>query len=837
MSDEIGKQAAREFEQERELFDRCIDLGQAEIDACLAEIDPALADRVRRLLEIHRTSSQPSTQSLRPRIENEIPDRIGPYRVLEKLATGGMGEVYAAEQLTPVRRKVAIKIIRAGMDSSEVIARFDSERQALAMMNHPNIARIIDAGESDSARPYFVMEYVPGVPLVDYCDKQGLDLDSRLEIFIKVCRAVQHAHQKGIIHRDLKPSNILVMEQDGEPVIKVIDFGIAKALNQQLTERTLHTRIGHIIGTPEYMSPEQAELSPLEVDTRSDVYSLGVIFFELLSGRVPFKFGKDSGLLEIRRTIQRDAVPPLGSWLCREPVAAEEVASRRQIRAPELCRRLKGELESIAYMALAKAPQSRYPTADALAEDVQRYLDCDPVVASSTQRFYQARKFLWRHRFGLAATVLAFVLVTSFAGLMANQAAAIRVERDRANQEARTSQQVADFLEEVFKQAGPFEAKGEELSAVGLLDEGVKRLPVSMPEPSIARIRLSRILGQVYSDLGRYEQANDLLLRALEDSKALLGDRHKESLVALSEYSRNRWMLGDLAAAEKGYQEVYEGYREMFGANSQHAARILANLGGIQISRRLYSRASETLEKARLAMVESFGADHVNTVLITANLATVMNSIGKTAEATRILEPAMPRLESELGKNHPHVLGIKSNLGKMYLSLDRIEEGISLLSETLAGQQKVIGPMHQDTLLTEAFLAEGHYRCGAKDTGLAEMQDVLRRLTDVFGPDARETLKLRVGLASIKSSDFPEESMRELRELEAHAVRVLGEQNEISTLAILQQALISEELADEPAVLEHISRYLEAGGAPEIIAGEQRLQNYASQLPGLTESD
>ncbi|MDX1443004.1 MAG: protein kinase [Gammaproteobacteria bacterium] len=821
---------ADSFKQARELFEQCIDLDADGIERILADAPSRVATQVRILLAADADAAP--TESLRPQVPDDMPSHIGPYRVLEHIATGGMGEVYIAEQLQPLRRRVAIKIIRAGMDTAEVLARFESERQALAMMNHPNIARIIDAGKSENLRPYFVMEYVPGVPITDYCDEHKLDINQRLELFIEICNAVQHAHHKGIIHRDIKPSNILVMEQDGRPSVKVIDFGIAKAVNQQLTERTLHTRLGHIIGTPEYMSPEQAELSPLEIDTRTDVYSLGVIFYELLSGRVPFRFARSASLLTLRDTLKTEAVPVPGQWLTREPVEAEQVAMARDATVPELLRTLRGELESIAYMALAKSPQSRYPTAAALAEDVRRYLDGDTVQASRSQRFYQTRKLLWRHRFGLAVTLAAFAMVSAFAGMMAYQASEIRVERDRANQEAATSRQVAGFLEDVFKAAGPFEAQGRRLTAIELIDEGVTKLPERMPEPSLARLRLARILGEVYTDLGRFEKAEAMLAMALADSRQLLGDTHHETLVALSEYSRNRWALGDLEGAESGYREVLAAYRGVPGMEKSEA-RTLANLGGLQMARRHYASALSTLQEAQAKMRSTFGADHINVALIGGNIATALDSLGRNEESVAIFEEILPRIERELGMLHPHTLGMKSNLGTELVDLGDYDAAIPLLQEVLAVQREVIGEDHPDTLFTEGSLAFGRAKAGELEEGRRQLQDVIARLRRTRGEGSRDAFRMRIGLAQlmVKDSDAPDSAIAALRDIENEAAAALGDANEISASAVYHQARLATGYLDDVEVINLLRRYLDYSGEPQLVMSDSSLRELAAEIP------
>src|SRR5271154_332894 len=343
-------------------------------------------------------------------------DDFGRYHILRTLGEGGMGTVYLAEQREPIRRQVALKVVKLGMDTSQVLARFANERQALAMMDHPNIARIFDAGATAKGRPYFVMEYIEGLPITQYCDRNRIAIGQRLEIFLAVCRAVQHAHQKGIIHRDLKPSNVLVMEQEGAPVPKVIDFGIAKATDQWAVEKTLLTQFGQMVGTPEYASPEQAEVTTGDVDESSDVYSLGVILYELLVGAVPYDAAsmRKAGLAEMLRIIREEEAPSLSRKLTTMGAEAADIAARRQTDLASLRRLVDGDLNSIAMKALEKARERRYSSVTEFAADIQRYIEHRPVLASPLGSLYRTRKFLRRHSpvaFGMAAG-LALILLT-----------------------------------------------------------------------------------------------------------------------------------------------------------------------------------------------------------------------------------------------------------------------------------------------------------------------------------------------------------------------------------------------------------------------------------------
>src|SRR5262245_15690928 len=387
------------------------------------------------------------------------PDRrtIGPYRLLEVIGEGGMGAVWMADQAEPIRRRVAVKVVKPGMDSRQVVARFEAERQALALMDHPNIAKVLDAGTTDDGRPYFAMELVQGVPITAFCDERRLTPRQRMDLFVPVCQAIQHAHQKGIIHRDLKPSNVLIALYDGVPVPKVIDFGVAKAIGQQLTEETLHTGFGAVVGTVEYMSPEQAGFNQLDIDTRSDIYSLGVLLYELLTSTTPLehKRVKEAGLLEALRIIREEEGPTLGNRLGTTEELAS-IADKRGLEPAKLTKLVRGELDWIVTKALEKDRNRRYETANAFARDVQRYLRDEPVQACPPSTWYRFRKFAQRHRGALAAASLiglALRLAVSAIGwaVRDRSARAEAAQRAQAARQARVAGQVQLNLEEVAR--------------------------------------------------------------------------------------------------------------------------------------------------------------------------------------------------------------------------------------------------------------------------------------------------------------------------------------------------------------------------------------------------
>jgi serine/threonine protein kinase len=529
------------LQTERELFEACMDLAPGHRTAWLDQHcgDAALRERILRLLRAHDAAEQRGSLEQSPLA---MPRRIGGFDLLERIGEGAMGEVWLAEQTAPVRRRVAVKIVKAGTGSREVIARFELERQALAMMSHPHIAHIVEAGTTDDGRPYFAMEYVPGIPLTKYCDQHRLGIDERLALFIQVCEAVQHAHHKGVIHRDLKPGNLLVTEIDGRPSPKVIDFGIAKAVALDRQASRAHTMIGHLIGTPEYMSPEQAQLSPLDVDTRADVYSLGVVLHELLTGALPFKTSDPNATpaMLVQELLTHDPAAP--STRIRAAAAEpQQSATNRGLTPRQLAARLAGDLDWIVLKALEKDRNRRYGSPAEFAADIRRHLADEPVVAGPPSTLYRMRKFAARHRLPLTLAAGVFVAALVFGAMMAWQAHQLALQRDEARFQAQRAEASSEFMSLMLEEVGP---EGRPLAPLELVDKGVQLLDRRYGADPEFAARMLMQMSRRYMDLSNTEKSSQVLARALAiarevDDPDLLAD--VECTTVRSELDANRY--------------------------------------------------------------------------------------------------------------------------------------------------------------------------------------------------------------------------------------------------------------------------------------------------------
>ena len=513
-------------------------------------------------------------------------ERVGRYVVRERLGEGGFAEVYLAEQTEPVRRQVALKIIKLGMDTKQVIARFEAERQALAMMDHPNVAKVFDAGASETGRPYFVMEYVAGTPINEYCDRHRVNINGRLHLFMQVCEAVQHAHQKGIIHRDLKPSNVLVAVKEGEPLVKVIDFGVAKAISQRLTENTIYTEQGQLIGTPEYMSPEQAEMTTENIDTRSDIYSLGVLLYELLVGALPFDPTtlRQAAFAEIQRIIREQEPPKPSTRLSSLGDESTRSAQKRRLDPKSLLRELRGDLDWIVMKALEKDRVRRYATASDLRRDISCHLSGDAVEAAPPSRMYRASRFLRRHRSVLNG--ISFVVLAVYTAMMASAVVMLTGESIGGTLFMVLGVGFTAFVYLVplalvaisiimwrtsrdrFSLATVM-LGGVWIATMGVLVAGIAKRELA-PSPDE---RVAQHVGE-----GRYDEAEIIYVEQLETQRRRLGNSHRHTLLTMQSLAELQVKRSRYEEGEALLLEAFEGRRFVEGEEMERTVGVIQSL-------------------------------------------------------------------------------------------------------------------------------------------------------------------------------------------------------------------------------------------------------------------
>ena len=667
------------------------------------------------------------------------PSIIGPYRVLQLLGEGGMGEVWLVEQTEPVRRRVALKIIKSGMDTKQVVARFESERQALALMDHPAIAKVLEGGATHDGRPYFIMEYVPGIRITEHCDAHQLDTAERIELLIQVCEGVQHAHQKAVIHRDLKPSNVLVALLDGKAQPKIIDFGIAKALGQRLTEKTLFTEIGAVIGTPEYMSPEQANLSGQDVDTRTDVYSLGVMLYEILTGRLPFASSelRSSGLDEFRRVIREVQPAKPSDKVSGEH--SEEVAQKHRTEGGALIRQLEGDLDWITLKALEKEPNRRYGTPSELAADLRRHLRNEPVLAGPPSGAYRLRKYVQRHRVGVAASAALVLVLAMFAVTEGIQARRIARERDRANAEAEAAKRVSDFLINMYKVSDPSESRGVTITAREILDRAAKNIDTGLAKDPRLAARMMDTMGLVYQSLGLYSRAQPLLTRAVETRRSVLGEDDPDTLSSMTHLAALEEAQGLFSDAEKLERTVLERERRVLGPDNPAtlgAMRILAVLCARQGR---FPEAESLIREALEGQRRVLGPDSTDVLKATHNLALILTHQDRFPEAEALERQVLEKERQVLGTDHPETLKVADGLAGIYFHENRLAEAEGLFRETLEIRRRVLGEEHAHTLISMNNLAETYEKLGRLDEARALMiktRDIQER---VLGPNHPDT--------------------------------------------------------------------------------------------------
>jgi serine/threonine-protein kinase len=629
--------------------------------------------------------------------------RLGPYQLLHLLGAGGMGEVYLATRIDhEFEQQVAIKLVRGSLLSDDIRARLRTERQILASLRHPNIATLLDGGTAPDGTPYLVMEYIEGVPIDAYCDRKQLSIEQRLQLFCKVCAAVQCAHQSLIVHRDLKPNNILVT-LEGEP--KLLDFGIAKLLDAQLDTRldsfnATVTQHQFRVMTPAHASPEQVRGE--RITTASDIYVLGVLLYELLSGKRPFTLPNPCHLADVERLVCQ-STPLLPSNMVlrtatETPALALDLAMSRNTQASKLVRRLRGDLDNIVMMALRKEPTRRYASATQLADDLQHWLDGKPVIASKDSLWYRADKFVRRHAIAVTAAASMVVLLIGFSVVTYVQSQSIARQRDAAAAERNRAEQVSSFLVELFELSDPSQSRGNELKARELLDVGARRIDSSLQSQPATRATLLNTIGKVYGSLGLYKEAATTLEVSLQTRQQLYGSNHDEVADALLALSEVRISQGEYDAAESGLKRALNMQQQLHGLQSVEQAPVLRLMGRLALERGEFVDAERALRSA-MALYDSHGMQ------ASVEKAAVLSDLGKTladqyeeAQAETLYRAALGIETAALGAEHPHIAELKDRLADALEGQGKYAEAAPIFREAVQVKRRVLGSTHPQTV-------------------------------------------------------------------------------------------------------------------------------------------
>jgi eukaryotic-like serine/threonine-protein kinase len=716
----------QEWEKIKALFGAALERDPGERAAFLLEAcahNVSLRQEVESLLEAHESSSnlwQHPFQRQSP--ENSEGRFIGPYQLLKKIGEGGMGQVWLAQQAAPLQRQVALKLIRWGMYDDTLLHRFQAERQSLAVMNHPSIAKVFDAGVTQEGQPYFVMEYVAGMPITDYCDQKNLKIRDRLDLFVKVCEGVQHAHQKAIIHRDLKPANILVVEVDGKPVPRIIDFGLAKALDRGITEETLHTRVGSFVGTPGYMSPEQCDATAQDVDTRMDVYSLGVILYVLLAGSLPFdtKEWKNKPLHEMLRRLREDDPPRPSTKVSTDRDTSSATAQSRGTEPKQLINLLRGDLDWITMKAVEKDRMRRYGTPSELAGDIRRYLNNEPVSARPATLSYRARKYVRRHRYTVAGVGVLVVLLVIFAVVQSIQLRRITRERDRADR-------IADFMTGIFKASDPNEKLGT-ITAKELLEKAAKDIDTGLSKDPELQASMMHVIGRAYMYQGLYPRAQLLFERGIKVNSSAGQQEDRETLNTMHDLAWALLQQGRLAEAESLERKLLAIQRRVYGADHPDTLATMSELGftlcqgkekkdcaeGVKLNQ-------EVLEKQK----RTLGPEAYYTLVTMDNLAILLAEDGRPAEAESLQREALAIHLRVFGRENLGTIHAMLNLGDFQRDSGRDEDAKQSFKGALELEARLLGPDQPETAATKYDLATVLARNGQTEEALTLLRQAV----------------------------------------------------------------------------------------------------------------
>lgn len=745
--------SAERWEQVKQILEHAVLLGPEQRKLYLdneCAADPELRAEVESLIASHDAAGSKFLAVTAPDIllNSTSPDihtpqaprnpTIGNYRLIEELGRGGMGQVWLAEQTAPVKRRVALKFIKGGIFDSATLQRFQTERQSLAIMDHPTIAKVFDAGATPDSQPYFVMEYVPGAPITDYCDQKKLKVPERLELFIQVCEGVQHAHQKAIIHRDLKPVNILVVEVDGKPVPRIIDFGLAKGVTPAVLGEVQFTMVGSFLGTPGYMSPEQADPGLQDVDTRTDVYSLGAVLYVLLAGSLPFETEqwKKRPFHEALRQLREEDPPRPSTKASRQDELTNATAEARGTEPKQLVSILRGDLDWIAMKALERDRTRRYATPSELSADIRRYLRHEPVQARPATMAYRITKYVRRHRVGVGVAAILTTVLVAFAAIQSVQLRRITRERDRADR-------IAQFMTGIFKQSDPYERVGDTVTAREILDKAAKDIDTGLAKDPQLQAQMMYVIGKAYLNLGLFPSAQSLFERSIKISSSAVGQESRETLSTMNDLSWTLFQQGRLAEAESLQHKVLDVQRRVLGPEHKDTLDTMGSLASTLDELGKHAEA-ETLQREVFEKKKRiFGSEAFDTLAAMDNLCVILDRGGKHEEAEKLERETLDIQLRVFGTDNIGTISSMINLADIERNSGRYEEAKELFRQALAIEGRVLGPDQLETAETRYDLA-----CLLALIGQSEEAfSLLRQAVD-------HGLPPRIALAIEKEPDF-----------------------------------------------------------------------------------
>ncbi len=746
-------------------------------------------------------------------------DQIGPYILREQIGEGGFGLVFVAEQFKPVRRKLALKIIKPGMDSEQIIARFSAERQALALMEHPNIAKVFDAGTTDAGQPYFAMELVHSIPITEYCNVNRLSIERRLKLFMKVCKALEHAHQKGIIHRDIKPANVLVASHDDRPLVKVIDFGVAKALHQQLSEQSVYTHISQVVGTPLYMSPEQSDTSNLDIDTRSDIYSLGILLYELLTGTTPLDRNrmKNATFEQIRKLIRDEELTKPSSRLTESVECVSVIAQQRQSDPLRLQRLIRGDLDWITTKCLEKDRSRRYDSAGALSDEIERYLNDQPVIAGPPTASYRLKKLAARHRAALVSATLMLLMLliglslaiwqayraTQAQGLADRRLIDVTHERDaketarklaiasaeseraakeQSNQRLAHLEETHEILTSIFDELDPqTEGTNKKPLRVTLGDRLTDLLSKLGSNAEADRLLVAEqqyMLGRALRGLGHYDDAALALEQAYEGLVQEHGEKHLETYRVQQELGDVLRTAGHPADGLVMLQPAAAGLETELGPDDPVVLDAKMNLGWALHETGNLPEAKTLLEETLARCTAVLGIDNNATAVCMSNLAYVYAIEGLHDKSAELYTAAIKAIRKNKGEDHPETLLAINNLAGVQFKMGEVEEAAKLIAEALEIQKRTLGEDHADTLLLASNLGAVYQQLGNYDKAISLAEFVYDRRKSRYGEETPDTLIAMRSLGIIYRADGKvEKAISILEEVSVRMANALGTEN------------------------------------------------------------